>query len=66
MAEHAQDTLDLFEALGSGASVDCAIRCAIRMQKNGSSECSAKILTRYAEHHGYKLDALADHLKKAL
>jgi hypothetical protein len=29
------------------------------MKENGSKECAAEILTRYAEHHGYSIDALA-------
>lgn len=62
MSNHPKDLLDLVSAFGEGVSVDCAIRCAINLKKNGGSECAAKVLQRYADHHGYNLDAIANQI----
>tara|TARA_Y100000588_G_scaffold348389_1_gene397909 strand:+ start:2169 stop:2372 length:204 start_codon:yes stop_codon:yes gene_type:complete len=59
---HKDDLLDLVSAFGDGASLSCAIRCAQTMAKNGSKECAAEILRRYADHHGYSIDALAEQI----
>lgn len=59
MSSHPRDLVDLVSAFGDGISLSCAISCARTMKENGSKECAAEILTRYAEHHGYSIDALA-------
>ena len=62
MSSHSKDLIDLVSAFGEGMSLSCAIRCAQTMKKNGSRECAAEILTRYATHHGYSIDALAEQI----